>query len=249
GDIPTILQRIVFLFIPDNKEAKEQVLTHSKDFIHLHFPLQIHDEKGRIISLIGPVENDLEGRIVKNISDGMYISSIFLTWVIEEAIKKKKLAVDDIMNLISESPAFEHDRLEILKNGIESYFNGNYISSIHILIPQFEEAIRHLLELSGEFIMKPTVEGNYDFRTLGSLLSSGILHEILGEDIVNYFKILYNDKKGWNLRNNICHGIISPKFMTRREADRVFHTILTLAQVKPINKTDTPTTNEKIPQI
>ena len=48
----------------------------------------------------------------------------------------------------------------------------------------------------------------------------------------SYLKILFTDNRGWNLRNDVCHGMIEPELFTKQSADRVLHALLSLGLVR-----------------
>jgi hypothetical protein len=51
----------------------------------------------------------------------------------------------------------------------------------------------------------------------------------LGVNIVAYFRVLLSDGRGWNVRNNVCHGLAPVSMLTMVVADRVLHALLVLA--------------------
>jgi hypothetical protein len=48
-----------------------------------------------------------------------------------------------------------------------------------------------------------------------------------------YFQVLFTDQRGWNIRNDVCHGI-SPvqAFSWPSLTDRIFHALLILATMR-----------------
>ena len=103
---------------------------------------------------------------------------------------------------------------------------------MHILIPQIEAIIRNLSEKIGIPILKPAPTGGFFYRTLDKLLGEEGIKKILSEDMCLYFRVLLTDPRGWNLRNEMCHGISGPERFNQISADRIFHALLCLALVK-----------------
>ena len=147
-------------------------------------------------------------------------------------IDKFKLSTEKIIDYLYESPIFDERRKEFLIKGIEAYLNGDYIVSLHILIPQIEAIIRNLSEKIGIPILKPSRTGGFFYRTLDDLLRDERTIRALGEDMCLYFRILLTDPRGWNLRNKVCHGISELEQFNQIEADRIFHALLCLALVR-----------------
>ena len=100
---------------------------------------------------------------------------------------------------------------------------------MHLLIPQIEEAIRNIVEFAGGNVLKPNNNGtSFMLRTLDEILRDPITVSSLGDDLCYYFRILFTDQRGWNMRNNVCHGIVGMETFTHQSADRVLHALLCL---------------------
>ena len=232
GSLEDIINRVATQFIPNKKHAKEQIFDLSKSspliFMIGH---QLLDEKGRVVATIGSLENDIEGNIVRQVSQNLKFSSLFLRLILEGAGKNLGLNTKSIMDFISKSPIINSDRLPIIEKGVNAYFSQDYIVAIHLLIPQIEEAIRNLIEISGGNVLRPK-NGGYQLRTFDDLLRDEIVEASLGEDLAIYFRILFTDQRGWNLRNEVCHGIANPNKFDSQTADRLLHGLLTLGLLR-----------------
>lgn len=232
GDIQEVLQRIAIRYIPIKEQVKEQIFDLSKKapltFIIGH---QLQDEKGRVIATIGSLEDDLEGHIVRQVSQNLSFSSIFLRGIFQESINQKGLNKEQILKFIENSPIINTDRFEIISRGLEAYFVNDFLVTIHLLVPQIEEAIRNIVEFAGGNVLKPSRGGGYHLRTFDEILRDDIIKEALGEDFADYFRILFTDQRGWNIRNNVCHGMASPNMFNHQTSDRVIHALLCLGLI------------------
>lgn len=232
GDIQEVLQRIAVRYIPIKEQVKEQIFDLSKKapltFLIGH---QLQDEKGRVIATIGSLEDDLEGHIVRQVSQNLSFSSIFLRAIFQEAINRKGINKEQILKFIENSPIINTDRFEIISRGLEAYFLNDFLVTIHLLVPQIEEAIRNIVEFAGGNVLKPSRGGGYHLRTFDEILRDDIIKEALGEDFADYFRILFTDQRGWNLRNNVCHGMASPNMFNHQTSDRVIHALLCLGLI------------------
>src|SRR5690606_12004382 len=110
--------------------------------------------------------------------------------------------------------------------------DGSYINSVHLLIPQIEDAIRNLVEISGGSILKPSKNGGFNYKTLDELLREKVVIDALGDDVTLYFRVLLTDQRGWNLRNEVCHGIPPTNVFSAHVADRIIHVLLYLALLR-----------------
>lgn len=156
GNFEEVCKRIAFQYLPLKEESEKQVIDASKKhpLLYILSNKSIYDEKGRKIANIGSIDSDLEGNIIKNISEDITFKSFFLYKCIRKFIEKFDVNSDKIIEKLSKIPIFEKERLEIIKKGIDAYLINDFIASIHILIPQIENIIRILLETSGGNILK-----------------------------------------------------------------------------------------------
>lgn len=233
GNIEKVLERISIKYIPDKEQVKEQIFDLSKkaplSYLFVH---KLQDEKGRLIATVNSLENDLEGHIVLQVSQNLSFSSWFLRLVIEEAIKKFNFNQNNVLKFLERTPIIQKERLEIIEKGLDAYFTNNYLIAIHLIIPQIEEALRKLVEFGGGNILKPSKGGGFHLRSFDEILRDELVKETLGENFSNYLRILFTDQRGWNLRNNVCHGMLNPKRFNQQTADRVLHSLLCLGLIK-----------------
>ena len=232
-DLESTFVRIAAHYVP----KKDQVENQLKDLaqkapISYLVPRQIQDHQGRPIAFIGSLEDDLIGNIVHLSSQNMRISAAFLRRVIEEFISRFKVTPPKIIDFFYKSPAFDEDKREIIFSGIKAYMENNQLSAIHLLIPQIESAFRKLVEHTGGSVLKPSRGGGMHLKTLDEIIRDQRVINIFGEDMSLYFRILLTDQRGWNLRNDVCHGISPAATFQVNITDRVFHTLLCLALVR-----------------
>jgi len=233
GNLKTVLAKIAVNYIPKKEEVIKQLQDLSKKApISFLFSRRIIDDKGRVIATVGSLEDDINGHIVLQISQNMQISSFFLRETLNALIKKFNLSTDEIVNYLYESPIFEERRKEFFIQGIDAFLNGDCLVSLHILIPQIEALIRNLAEKVGVSILKPSRSGGFFYRTLDELLREESIIKVLDEDMCLYLRVLLTDPRGWNLRNDVTHGISKPKGFNQITADRIFHVLLCLALIK-----------------
>lgn len=162
----------------------------------------------------------------------MQLVSFLLRETISKFIDKFNINAEVLVNYLYEFPIFDERRKKFLEIGIEAYLKGQFVIAIHILIPQIEALIRNLAEMIGLPVLKLSRLRGFDYRTLGELLWDENIVKVLGEDLNLYLRVLFTDTRGWNLRNNVCHGISHIETFSQSDADRVFHTLLCLALVR-----------------
>ncbi|MCX6583785.1 MAG: DUF4209 domain-containing protein [Candidatus Aminicenantes bacterium] len=237
GNLEHILSKIAFYFVPKRDKVENQVKELSREFVFPHlFPTVRRDQNGRSVAQIGPIENDLEGHVIQQMSQNMSIENFYLQEVLEGFKKKFSPTSEDLVKYLYCSAVFEEDKKTIIEKGIKFYLENDFIPAVHLLIPQIEAAFRNLIEVGGGAIYKFGRNGRMDFKTFDEILRDTILSNVFNEDISFYLRILFTDPRGWNIRNSICHGFIPPQHITSDIADRVLHAILLLAQVRKQEK-------------
>ena len=230
------LHCIALSFIPDKEEAKNIVLKIAKEHpLQAMTPESIMDHTGRVVTTIGPLESDLEGHIVRHISQSMRMNLSFIALGLSHLEKNKSLDANSLSEHLFKSPIFTKASHSIIKQGLIAYFNKNYIVSCSVLIHQIESAIRELVSVAGGEIYQPSnnsKEAGFELRPLGTLLRDKIFAKVfekLNNNIPDFFRILLVDKRSLNIRNSIYHGHFPATFLNEGVAIHIIHILLILS--------------------
>lgn len=133
------------------------------------------------------------------------------------------------------SPFISPDATTLINDGLKRYISQDFVGALHILIPQFECCIRGILE----FLGRPTSKIKDQKkrlsmeRTLDDMLRDKALQIVLGEDLCYLYRFIFSDQRGWNLRNNICHGLSPIEVFNEPCASSVVFAILYLGSFTP----------------
>ena len=237
GEVEQASHQFIAYFIPDPSEAEKQLKDIStKTELWGLFSQVVVDENGREVCKIGSVQDDLEGRVVAQMSQNMQVEAFFLNITLKEWIKRFKITAESLTDMLMISPLYQEDRRTLLYKGIKAYLEGDYISAIHILIPQIENALRQLLAITGQNTYKPGRYGGLNLRVLDDILRNQAIEQVFDSNVVKYLKVLLTDPRGWNIRNNICHGIGVISKDDPMPVDRIIHVILMLSKVRKNEK-------------
>lgn len=98
------------------------------------------------------------------------------------------------------------DHIGFFAKGINAGFNGDFLTAMHLLIPQIENSLRYILSLSGE---EPTTlfgDGDQERKNLKNLLDNPIIQKALTQNIISNLKIIMLDKIYGDHRNQVSHG-------------------------------------------
>ena len=233
GDVKTAFIRVALHYIPNKDEVMEQLKKYAEETpLAFLFPIKLIGNDGQILPNIGSLEDDMEGHLVHQISQRMQISSVFLRETIAALLEKNDFSLDYAINYLYESPIFEEDRKQIIEQGMDAYLKADFIIALHILIPQIETLLRNLASKIGMTVLKPSRHGGFQYRTMDDLLRDINMTQALGKDLCFYLRVLLTDPRGWNLRNEVCHGLAPTEIFNRAAADWVIHAILCMALVK-----------------
>jgi len=118
------------------------------------------------------------------------------------------ITVQDFLPLVLNNPFVPKGREFIYASGLFAGLNGDFLTSIHLLIPQLENSIRFVLtnnEIIASGLDQYGTQNEYD---LNVTLIMKELNEIMPEDIVFDLRGLLIERYGSNLRNRMAHGLI-----------------------------------------
>src|SRR5207253_8393936 len=119
------------------------------------------------------------------------------------------IRMDDLEQIVVDSPFIPSGREFFFAKGLYAGLMGDYVVAAHLLIPQIENSIRHVLALHGAItsgFSRQDIQNHYDLNRV--LTDAGLeekLTKIFGEDLVFELKGLLVQHFGANLRNEIAH--------------------------------------------
>lgn len=139
------------------------------------------------------------------------ILQLYLLRLFQELKEKKGLNKESFIKYLKDTKIFPEDFLIIMEVGIERYFAGDYISALHIFIPQFESVFLSLSEKLGIDIvaLNQTAEISTRTKVLSDRhLSSESFVKVWGEDLCKQVEFILFEPMGYKLRHRIAHGEI-----------------------------------------
>ncbi|MFC5743377.1 DUF4209 domain-containing protein [Dyella tabacisoli] len=110
--------------------------------------------------------------------------------------------------IVAASPFVPFGHEHIFALGFARFWQGDFASSVHLLIPQLENSIRHVLQAASEDSSKIKTDLLQEDRSLSGLLDNRRpeMDRVFGEDLVNEIDLLFNYKAGPALRHQTAHG-------------------------------------------
>lgn len=239
GTFEEAIARVAYYFLPNLEEEKSILQRNASEFPFSNIAtVFLKDRTGRTVAKIESFHEDPEGRLVLSYAQNLYYQAFNLNEVIKALITKHEGSfVTQLMDYMYSNGIFEPANREIIQKALNLYIENEYLTSIHLLIPQIESTIRNFLDILGGQIYKPGEHSSLALKSLNTILDDELFQETLTERITYYLKVVLADKRGWNLRNEISHGLMTSDQMGYKQADRLFHIILLLAHVKQLPTT------------
>jgi hypothetical protein len=174
-------------------------------------------------------ETQLEAQIQREYSIDIELStkgSIFPAF--DQLLLEHTISRDYIQSICLNSSIVPRDRAIIWAEGLYFGFEENFLVSTHLLIPQVEHLIRVILKQND---IKTTVlepNGIEIEKGLSTLIEEPILKEVLDKNLVYELKFLLTKAIGYNLRNNVAHGLSSRNVFNSIQAVYLWWFILRL---------------------
>ena len=129
---------------------------------------------------------------------------------------KNEINENFISDLIDNSTLVPEDRKVLFKLGIDYGFKFKFCEAIHILAPQLENLVREQLKSLGVSTIV------YDKQTsvqneigLSSLMQKPEINQLFDEITIFEIKALFTENIGFNLRNNVAHGLLNDNSINR----------------------------------
>lgn len=141
----------------------------------------------------------------------------------------------DFLPLVRTSPFVPTGREVKFARGLAAGLRGDFMIATSLLVPQIENSLRHIVEISGGRAFGLDEDGIQDAHLLGHLLGSEEARNILGEDLVFDLRGLLNERFGTNLRNVEAHGLLDDEDYNSSEAIYFWWLTLRLCTVFALN--------------
>lgn len=187
------------------KPSKLSHLTPTTKLSHV-IPTTLVDEEGKTKAVIRNGETALKDtmfRIAK--SHQVWEGINFIIPACHQISLEHDVTLDALSFVVYENPLISAGRELLYAKGLIAGLQGDPVIAAHLLIPQMENSLRHILKQNGSITSKgETIQDNF---LLHEVLNSLDLKQILTENIIFTLKGLLVERMGSNLRNEICHGL------------------------------------------
>ena len=110
--------------------------------------------------------------------------------------------------VVVSSPYVASEQIEIFARGFSRFFQGDYISAAHLLLPQMEGMVRHILTQAGRPTSMIQSDMTQEDRSLSAIFDTmrNDVFDVFGEAYALEIDTLFLDRRGPALRHVIGHG-------------------------------------------
>lgn len=178
-------------------------------------PNTIVNEEGKTVAKRGPMTGpDAEEEAIKAemmmASQRQYLLQVhgLILPALEKITREHRVTLRTLIVLCQYNPIVPPGRELIFARGLYRGFQGDYISSSNLLVPQIEHTLRYLLMKSGVITSSLQSDGIQEEYSLNTLLHMEETEAILGKDMVFTLNSLLNSKFGSNFRHKTAHGLL-----------------------------------------
>jgi len=133
-------------------------------------------------------------------------------WKIEPArltiIAEHGVRLIDLGFLVDDNPLIPFGHSGIYQRGIQAGFFGDWLVSMHLIIPQIEASLRYVLQQNGVITSTLESDGTQKERDLNQLLWLPETEKVFGADITFDLRGILVERFGCNMRNESAHGLM-----------------------------------------
>ena len=172
--------------------------------------------------------------VQRNFVTQAYIIPALLQVTLEHAI-----TLSELVGLFTNSPFIPPGHERIFAEGLHAGFQLDFMTATHLLIPQIENSLRHLMSARGIITTKLDQFGVQRHINISELVIDERLTTILSENVLLELRALLTDNRGPNLRHQLAHGMLDDDAFASAEAVYVWWLVLALCIFgKPVKAED-----------
>ncbi|RYZ93100.1 MAG: DUF4209 domain-containing protein, partial [Proteobacteria bacterium] len=192
--------------------AEEQAKRYPIQFL---FKKTVVDELGKVVQQRAGLYGDLVERraaLVQHAAEFYSHQALVMGSIIPFAQRELYERAHDVDIAIREilvaNPFVPETRFYQFMTGLQAGMRGDYVAASAILIPQFENSFRSLLQGLGVNLVTINNQGVQSEKDLNTFLFSEEFKDNFGEDLQFQLQALFT-KVGTNIRNDFAHGLLT----------------------------------------
>lgn len=176
------------------------------------------DHSGKVADMMPPVgfgpsgieEDAMRKKMVQQAKQILWQMQV--VWKIEPArmtiVSEHGIRRRDLVFLVTGNPFIPRGHEGIYLRGLQAGFFGDWLTAMHLLIPQIEASLRYVLQQNGIVTSTLEADGTQKERDLNQLLWMPDIDRIFGKDIAFDLRGILIERFGFNMRNESAHGLM-----------------------------------------
>ncbi|MEW7554008.1 DUF4209 domain-containing protein [Staphylococcus aureus] len=211
SDVQISLDKIAY---SNDLIPKITVIEDLVDKLSKEFPLQGLISKGLLNDGKKVVETTTEedNKTINFNSNYMHHLNInvelLLKAIFDKLISEFEISTEDFMQKFNKWELLDNKNVPFIEHGISRFLEKDYLSALHILVPQFESTVRRIFSKAGYSTTSIRKGNTQQEVTFNEFLLRDDVKSTLGNDVHKLIQIVMVEQSGLNLRNEIAHGLI-----------------------------------------
>ncbi|RWN54145.1 hypothetical protein [Mesorhizobium sp.] len=204
---------------PDPDKLRDEVLKASYGSLAALFSTTVSDNQGRTrfiapgLDLSDPPDEN-QVRFLINQNDRIRRSLVVSARInpIRRVLwEEHSVSVDALLPLMRASPFVPPHHEYIFATGAAKFIGGDGLEAAHLILPQLENSLRHILSLSGVETNRINQDGTQEEAMLSRLLGDfrEPLLQIMPAALFQEIDLLFNFRGGPSIRHELAHGKIT----------------------------------------
>ena len=173
---------------------------------------------GRVIAKINGINFDetLDGNHPNVQATVMRNHGLYLTLIVQGNILpaleilhlEHRIREIDFLSIVKQSPIVPPGREVFFAKGLYSGYDYDYVTALHLLVPQVENMVRYHLKNVGAKTTTVDDRGIETENGLSTLVGLPEMKAVFRDDLTFEIKALFCDPIGANFRNKLAHGLL-----------------------------------------
>lgn len=236
-------------FIKGTVEETFKIVSHSSDFIlncerikskateQAKNPIYKFVDFGRIQGNRKVFTTKNDDDLLKNLLFQNYELELEITFstvmnYIWNKMMEQGLTSEIVTERMCSSEYMDEEQKEIISVGIDRMFANDYVSALHILVPQFESYFRTFFEWGGFPTTSLKNNGLQYEKNFNDFIREDFVEATLDKDLLFMIDFVMVEQLGKNLRNNIAHGLSDMKTFNKNNCLIVLYLFWMLTAIK-----------------
>lgn len=248
-ELPIALLRLAYISpLADPTEMRKAVTAIAKIAPLYHLVTSTRsDAEGRTVGVAPGASLDsasgddvLFAKIVEYmVCQRNFVTQAYIIPALLQVTLEHTITSSEIVRICTHSPFIPPGRERIFAEGLNAGFQHDFITAAHLLIPQIENSLRHLMNARGIFTTKLDRFGVQRHIDLSDLVTDKRLMAFLSENVLLELRTLLTDNRGPNLRHQLAHGLLDDDAFMSVEVVYVWWLVLALCFYgKPVKGDD-----------